>query len=61
MIELLPHLQGTLAFIPVFFQDYLDARLYANCMDKSLKRPERKKILDHNPSGCVLLQNASIA
>lgn len=61
LIEVLPHLQGTLGFVPVVFQDYFGARSNASRMDEFLRRPEQKMILDPSPSGRVLFQDASIA
>ena len=61
MIEVLPHLQGTLGFVPVVFQDYFGARANASRMDEFLRRPEQKNILGASPSSNVSFQNASIA
>ena len=61
MIELLPHLQGTLGFLPVVFQDYFGARSNAHRMDQFLKRAEQKTNVDASPSGHVIFRNASIA
>ena len=61
MIEVLPHLQGTLGFVPVVFQDYFAARLNARRMDEFLRRPEQKKFLSLSPSGRITFQDASIA
>lgn len=60
-IELLPHLEGALGFLPVVFGDYLAAWSNARRMDGFLRRPEQKKILDPSPSGRVVLHNATIA
>ncbi|KAE8385473.1 P-loop containing nucleoside triphosphate hydrolase protein [Aspergillus alliaceus] len=61
MIELLPHLQGTLGVIPVVIQDLLDARSNARRMEEYLRKPEQNKILDPSRSGRVLFRNASVA
>jgi ABC-type multidrug transport system fused ATPase/permease subunit len=61
MIEVLPHLQETLGFVPVVFQDYFGARSNATRMDEFLRRPEQKNILGPSPSGRILFQEASIA
>ncbi|KAF5855313.1 hypothetical protein ETB97_009447 [Aspergillus alliaceus] len=61
MIELLPHLQGTLGVIPVVIQDLLDARSNARRMEEYLRKPEQNKILDPSRSGRVLFCNASVA
>lgn len=61
MIELLPHLQGTLGVIPMAFQDLLDARSNAHRMEEYLGRPEHKRIVNPSPSGQVVFRNASIA
>jgi ABC-type multidrug transport system fused ATPase/permease subunit len=61
LIEVLPHLQQTLGFVPVVFQDYFGARLNANRMDEYIRRPEQDQILHPSPSGQVSFQDASIA
>ncbi|KAF4634706.1 hypothetical protein G7Y89_g3391 [Cudoniella acicularis] len=61
MIEVLPHLQETLGFVPVVFQDYFGARSNAQRMDGFLKRPEQKQLLGPSPSGNVYFQDAAIA
>ncbi|KAH8807261.1 ABC multidrug transporter [Xylogone sp. PMI_703] len=61
MIEVLPHLQGTLGFVPVVFQDYFGARVNATRMDTYLRAPEQKKFLGSSPSGRVIFKDASIA
>ena len=61
MIEVLPHLQGALGFLPVVLQDYFGARLNTNRMDEYLKRPERVNILDPSRMGGVFFHNAAIA
>ena len=61
MIEMLPHLQGTVGFVPVVFQDYFGARSNASRMDEFLRRAEQKKILGPSPSGRISFQDASIA
>ena len=61
LIEVLPHLQGTLGFVPVVFQDYFGARFNASRMDEFLRRPEQKKILNPSTSGRVLFQDVSVA
>ncbi len=61
LIEVLPHLEGTLGFVPVVFQNYFGARSNASRMDDFLRRPEQKRILSQSPSGQVSFQNASIA
>ncbi|KAB8276949.1 P-loop containing nucleoside triphosphate hydrolase protein [Aspergillus minisclerotigenes] len=60
MIELLPHLQGTLGTIPTVIQDLLDARSNAHRMDEYLRRPEQNRVIDPSPSGQVVFRNASI-
>lgn len=60
LIETLPHLQGTLGFVPVVLQDYFGARTNASRMQDFLKRPEQKKILSSSRSGRVSFQDASI-
>jgi ABC-type multidrug transport system fused ATPase/permease subunit len=61
LIEVLPHLQGTLGFVPVVFQDYFAARSDARRMDEFLRRPEQKKVLGPSSSGRIKFQDASIA
>lgn len=60
MIEVLPHLQETLGFAPVVFQDYFGARSSTNRIESFLLRPEQKKCLSPSPSGCVSFRKASI-
>ncbi|KAI0126965.1 ABC multidrug transporter [Xylariales sp. AK1849] len=60
MIEVLPHLQGTLGFVPVVFQDYFGARSNASRMEEFLRRPEQRRILDPSPSGHISFQDAII-
>ena len=60
MIEILPHLQENLGFVPVVFQDYFGARMNARRMDEFLRRPEQRKILGSSPSGCISFQDVSI-
>ena len=60
MIEVLPHLQGTLGFVPVVFQDYFGARSNASRMDGYLRRAEQKIILYPSLSGKVSFRDASI-
>ncbi|KAH8696527.1 ABC multidrug transporter [Talaromyces proteolyticus] len=61
MIELLPHLQGTLGFAPFVFQDYFGARVNAKRMDRFLRRLEHKSALGASPDGSVTFRDASIA
>ncbi|PYH95813.1 ABC multidrug transporter [Aspergillus ellipticus CBS 707.79] len=61
MIELLPHLQGTLGFLPVIFHDYFGAKTSASRMEKYLRRPEQKRVVESSPSGDVSFHDASIA
>jgi ABC-type multidrug transport system fused ATPase/permease subunit len=61
MIEVLPHLQGTLGFVPVIFQDYFGARSNASRIDEFLKRPEQKNDLGPSPSGNVSFRDVSVA
>ncbi|KAJ5784827.1 uncharacterized protein N7503_010039 [Penicillium pulvis] len=61
VIELLPHLQGTLGLLPVVFQDYFGARVNAQRMDVYLKEPELEKNLDPSPTGSVVFRDACIA
>jgi ABC-type multidrug transport system fused ATPase/permease subunit len=60
MIELLPHLEGTLGFAPFVLQDYFGARSNASRMEYYLRKKEHKNILDGSPSGRVLFQDASV-
>ncbi|RFU32967.1 hypothetical protein B7463_g3371, partial [Scytalidium lignicola] len=60
MIEVLPHLQETLGFVPVVFQDYFGARSNSHRIDEFLRQPEQRHILGPSPSGHVTFQNASI-
>lgn len=59
MIELLPHLQGTLGTLPLVVQDYLSARSNAHRMDVFLRRPDQEQFLKPSSSGCVVFKNAS--
>ncbi|GJP89004.1 P-loop containing nucleoside triphosphate hydrolase protein [Aspergillus niger] len=61
MIELLPHLQSTLGFLPVVFNDYFEARSNARRMEIFLRRPEHKTVLTPSPSGQVSFHNATIS
>ncbi|KAI9745397.1 MAG: hypothetical protein M1818_000931 [Claussenomyces sp. TS43310] len=61
MIEVLPHLEGTLGFVPVVFQDYFGARSNASRIGEFLRRGEQERILGPSPSGNISFQNASIA
>lgn len=61
MIELLPHLQGTLGFAPFVLQDYFNARSNASRMDGFLRREEHESYLTASPSGRVAFQDAIIA
>ncbi|OOF92438.1 hypothetical protein ASPCADRAFT_175343 [Aspergillus carbonarius ITEM 5010] len=61
MIELLPHLQGTLGFLPVVFHDYFGARANGRRMEDYLRRPEQERVLTPSPSGRVSFQNASVS
>ncbi|RAL02325.1 P-loop containing nucleoside triphosphate hydrolase protein [Aspergillus ibericus CBS 121593] len=61
MIELLPHLQGTLGFLPVVFHDYFGARANGRRMEDFLRRPEQERVLAPSPSGRVSFQNASVS
>ncbi|KAJ5087568.1 hypothetical protein N7456_011184 [Penicillium angulare] len=60
MIELLPHLQGTLGFVPVVIQDYLGARTNAQRMESFLREPERKEILSPSTQSSVSFKNVCI-
>ncbi|KAJ5273160.1 P-loop containing nucleoside triphosphate hydrolase protein [Penicillium angulare] len=60
MIELLPHLQGTLGFVPVVFQDYFDARANAQRMESFLRESERKEIRSPSTQGSISFKNACI-
>ncbi|PWY70500.1 P-loop containing nucleoside triphosphate hydrolase protein [Aspergillus heteromorphus CBS 117.55] len=60
MIELLPHLEGTLGFLPVVFHDYFTAKSNAHRMEQYLRKPEQEKILDSSPSGDVSFHNVSV-
>lgn len=61
MIEILPHLQGTLGLLPVVFQDYLGAKVNAQRMESYLKEPDQEKFLDPSPTGSVAFRDAFIA
>ncbi|KAJ5728886.1 P-loop containing nucleoside triphosphate hydrolase protein [Penicillium malachiteum] len=61
MIELLPHLQGTLGFVPVVFQDYFAARANAKRMETFLRAPELQKTVNPSPTDSVTFQDASFA
>ncbi|KAJ5633754.1 P-loop containing nucleoside triphosphate hydrolase protein [Penicillium herquei] len=61
MIELLPHLQGTLGFVPVVFQDYFAARANAKRMEMFLRAPELQRNVDASPTSSVSFQDASFA
>lgn len=61
VIELLPHLQGTLGLLSVVFQDYFGARVNAQRMEVYLREPELKKTLDPSPTGSVVFRDACIA
>ncbi|KAJ5607281.1 hypothetical protein N7537_003900 [Penicillium hordei] len=61
MIELLPQIQGTLGTVPTVLQDYYSARSNARRIEKYLKTPEMKRILDVSPTGCVSFRDAHIA
>lgn len=60
MIELLPHLQGTLGFAPFVFQDYLSARSNAARMETYLRKREHRNELRASPSGRVAFSDASV-
>ncbi|KAJ5727734.1 P-loop containing nucleoside triphosphate hydrolase protein [Penicillium malachiteum] len=61
MIELLPHLQGTLGFVPVVFQDYFAARANAKRMETFLRAPELQRTVDPSPTSSVSFRDASVA
>lgn len=61
LVQVLPHLQGTLGFLPVVFQDYFGARSNSKRMEEFLTRPEQKSILRPSPSGCISFKNVSMA
>ncbi|CAI7643455.1 unnamed protein product [Penicillium glandicola] len=61
MIELLPHIQGSLGVVPLVLQDYFSAQSNASRIESFLKAEEMKNILDTSLTGCVSFQNASIA
>ncbi|KAJ6013734.1 P-loop containing nucleoside triphosphate hydrolase protein [Penicillium herquei] len=61
MIELLPHLQGTLGFVPVVFQDYFAARANSKRMETFLRAPELQRTVNPSPTGSVSFQDASFA
>lgn len=61
MIKVLPHLQATLGFVPVVFQDYFGARANSSRMEGFLRRAEQKKILDPSLGGCISFRDVSIA
>jgi ABC-type multidrug transport system fused ATPase/permease subunit len=61
MIELLPHIQGTLGMVPMAMQDYFGARTNSQRIESYLKTPELKQVLTLSPSGCVSFRNGRIA
>ncbi|KAJ5700862.1 hypothetical protein N7536_003875 [Penicillium majusculum] len=61
MIELLPHIQGTVGMLPMVLQDYFAARSNARRIETFLKAPEMKGVLDESLTGRVSFQNARIA
>ncbi|KGO48184.1 ABC transporter, integral membrane type 1 [Penicillium expansum] len=61
MIDLLPHIQGTLGMVPMVLQDYFAAHSNARRIESFLKVPEMKGILQTSPTRCVSFQNAHIA
>lgn len=61
MIELLPHIQGTVGMVPMVLQDYFAARSNARRIEAFLKAPEMKGVLDESLTGRVSFRNARIA
>ncbi|KAJ5848775.1 hypothetical protein N7455_012732 [Penicillium solitum] len=61
MIELLPHIQGTVGMVPMVLQDYFAARSNARRIETFLKAPEMKGVLDESLTGRVSFRNARIA
>ncbi|KAJ6140244.1 hypothetical protein N7471_006730 [Penicillium samsonianum] len=61
MIELLPHIQGTLGLVPMVLQDYYAARSNARRIETFLKTPDIERILTVSPTGCVSFRNTRIA
>ncbi|GKZ34708.1 hypothetical protein AbraIFM66950_005060 [Aspergillus brasiliensis] len=61
MIELLPHLQSTLGFLPVVFNDYFEARSNGRRLDTFLRRPEHQSVLTPSPSGQISFHAAAIS
>ncbi|RAH51920.1 P-loop containing nucleoside triphosphate hydrolase protein [Aspergillus piperis CBS 112811] len=61
MIELLPHLQSTLGFLPVVFNDYFEARSNGSRIENYLRRPEHKTVLTPSSSGHISFHNATIS
>ena len=61
LIEVLPHLQGSLGFVPVVFMDYFKARTNAGRMDEFLRGPEQERILSSSPDGSISFHEASFA
>ncbi|KAH7378047.1 ABC multidrug transporter [Cadophora sp. MPI-SDFR-AT-0126] len=61
LIEVLPHLQGSLGFVPVVFMDYFKAKTNAGRMDEFLRGPEQEQVLSSSPSGTVSFHEASFA
>ncbi|KAJ5549172.1 hypothetical protein N7513_006406 [Penicillium frequentans] len=61
MIELLPHIQGTLGTVPMVMQDYFGAQMNSQRMETYLKSPELEQVLTTSPSGHVSFQNSHIA
>ncbi|KAJ5909741.1 hypothetical protein N7504_004384 [Penicillium tannophilum] len=61
MIELLPHIQGTLGTVPMVMQDYFGAQMNSQRMETYLKLPNLEQVLTTSPSGHVSFQNSRIA
>ena len=61
LIEILPHLQGSLGFVPVVFMDYFKARANASRMDEFLRGPEQERFLSSSPDGSISFHEASFA
>ena len=61
MIELLPHIQGTLGTVPMVLQDYFGARANADRIETFLRTPELEQVLNVSPKGSVSFRDAHIA
>lgn len=60
VLELLPHLQGTLATAPLVIQDYLSAMSHTRRVSSFLGAPDHEMYLEHSRSGDIVVKEASI-